>query len=354
MGSDSDWPVMEAAAKALDEFEIPYEVDVVSAHRMPREMIAYGEEAADRGLKAIIAGAGGAAHLPGMLASVTPLPVIGVPVPLKYLDGMDSLLSIVQMPAGVPVATVSVGGARNAGLLAARILAAHDSDLLERMRDFQQELNEQATEKGKRLRAKVAGRGLLRLREVGGEHDGPPGRAPAQLLADHPVVDGHNDLPWALREQVGYDLDRRDIAADQTRRTCTPTSRGCGPAASARSSGRSTCAPTWPATTAVSATLEQIDVVRQLVARYPDDLRRALTADDMETARAEGRIASLMGAEGGHSINNSLATLRALHALGVRYMTLTHNDNIDWADSATDEPRPGRPLRASARRSSAR
>ncbi|WP_030837151.1 5-(carboxyamino)imidazole ribonucleotide mutase [Streptomyces hygroscopicus] len=157
MGSDSDWPVMEAAAKALDEFEVPYEVDVVSAHRMPREMVAYGENAADRGLKAIIAGAGGAAHLPGMLASVTPLPVIGVPVPLKYLDGMDSLLSIVQMPAGVPVATVSVGGARNAGLLAVRILAAHDAGLRTRMREFQDELNAQATEKGKRLRAKVEG-----------------------------------------------------------------------------------------------------------------------------------------------------------------------------------------------------
>ncbi|MER8088386.1 5-(carboxyamino)imidazole ribonucleotide mutase [Streptomyces sp. NPDC058316] len=157
MGSDSDWPVMEAAAKALDEFEIPYEVDVVSAHRMPREMITYGEQAAERGLKVIVAGAGGAAHLPGMLASVTPLPVIGVPVPLKYLDGMDSLLSIVQMPAGVPVATVSVGGARNAGLLAARVLAAHDGELLARMREFQQELNDQATEKGKRLRSKVQG-----------------------------------------------------------------------------------------------------------------------------------------------------------------------------------------------------
>lgn len=159
MGSDSDWPVMETAAKALDEFEIGYEVDVVSAHRMPREMVTYGEQAADRGLKVIIAGAGGAAHLPGMLASVTPLPVIGVPVPLKYLDGMDSLLSIVQMPAGVPVATVSVGGGRNAGLLAARILAAHDEDLLQKMRDFQQDLNDQATEKGKRLRAKVEGAG---------------------------------------------------------------------------------------------------------------------------------------------------------------------------------------------------
>jgi 5-(carboxyamino)imidazole ribonucleotide mutase len=157
MGSDSDWPVMEAAAQALDEFAVPYEVDVVSAHRMPHEMIAYGEGAAERGLKAIIAGAGGAAHLPGMLASVTPLPVIGVPVPLKYLDGMDSLLSIVQMPAGVPVATVSVGGARNAGLLAVRVLAAHDPELQTRMREFQVALNEQATDKGKRLRAKVTG-----------------------------------------------------------------------------------------------------------------------------------------------------------------------------------------------------
>ena len=155
MGSDSDWPVMEDAARALDEFEVPYEVDVVSAHRMPREMIDYGERAAGRGLRAVIAGAGGAAHLPGMLASVTPLPVIGVPVPLKYLDGMDSLLSIVQMPAGVPVATVSVAGARNAGLLAVRILAAHDPGLLEQMREFQERLNEQATEKGRRLRGKV-------------------------------------------------------------------------------------------------------------------------------------------------------------------------------------------------------
>src|SRR5437588_154165 len=136
MGSDSDWPVMEAAAEALGEFEVPFEVDVVSAHRMPREMVAYGERAADRGLKAIIAGAGGAAHLPGMLASVTTLPVIGVPVPLKYLDGMDSLLSIVQMPAGLPVATGPVGGARNAGLLAVRILACADPGLQARMRQF--------------------------------------------------------------------------------------------------------------------------------------------------------------------------------------------------------------------------
>ncbi|GAA1224473.1 5-(carboxyamino)imidazole ribonucleotide mutase [Kitasatospora nipponensis] len=157
MGSDSDWSVMEAAAQALDEFEVPYEVNVLSAHRMPREMIGYGEQAHQRGLKAIIAGAGGAAHLPGMLASVTPLPVIGVPVPLRYLDGMDSLLSIVQMPAGVPVATVSVAGARNAGLLAVRMIAAFDPELTERMTEFQAELNTQATEKGRKLRAKVAG-----------------------------------------------------------------------------------------------------------------------------------------------------------------------------------------------------
>ena len=159
MGSDSDWPTMKAAADVLDEFGVAWEADVKSAHRMPQEMLEYGAAAAGRGLDVIIAGAGGAAALPGMIASVTPLPVIGVPVPLKYLDGMDSLLSIVQMPAGVPVATVSVAGARNAGLLAARILAAHDEDLLQRMREFQQDLNDQATEKGKRLRAKVEGAG---------------------------------------------------------------------------------------------------------------------------------------------------------------------------------------------------
>ncbi len=157
MGSDSDWPVMKAAAEVMDEFGIAYEADVVSAHRMPQEMIAYGTDAAGRGLKAIIAGAGGAAHLPGMLASVTPLPVIGVPVPLKYLDGMDSLLSIVQMPAGVPVATVSVAGARNAGLLAVRMLAAHDPALLARMTEFQAGLKAQATEKGRRLRESLGG-----------------------------------------------------------------------------------------------------------------------------------------------------------------------------------------------------
>jgi 5-(carboxyamino)imidazole ribonucleotide mutase len=152
MGSDSDWPTMEAAAVALDEFDVPYEVDVVSAHRMPREMVEYGASAADRGLRVLIAGAGGAAHLPGMLASVTPLPVIGVPVPLAHLDGLDSLLSIVQMPAGVPVATVSVGGARNAGLLAVRILAASDKALRERIVGFQEDLNAAAKAKGKALR----------------------------------------------------------------------------------------------------------------------------------------------------------------------------------------------------------
>ncbi|WP_030907546.1 5-(carboxyamino)imidazole ribonucleotide mutase [Streptosporangium amethystogenes] len=156
MGSDSDWPVMRLAAEALAEFEVEFEADVVSAHRMPEEMIAYGAQAAGRGLKVIIAGAGGAAHLPGMLASVTPLPVIGVPVPLKYLDGMDSLLSIVQMPAGVPVATVAVGGARNAGLLAVRILAAADEELRAKMEAFQLALKEQAHAKGARLRAEAA------------------------------------------------------------------------------------------------------------------------------------------------------------------------------------------------------
>ena len=152
MGSDSDWPTMEAAAQALDEFEVPYEADVVSAHRMPDEMLAYGRDAHRRGLKVIIAGAGGAAHLPGMLAAVTPLPVIGVPVPLKYMDGMDSLLSIVQMPAGVPVATVAVGNARNAGLLAVRILAASDPDLIEKMVKFQAQLADTARAKGAAVR----------------------------------------------------------------------------------------------------------------------------------------------------------------------------------------------------------
>jgi 5-(carboxyamino)imidazole ribonucleotide mutase len=152
MGSDSDWPVMKAAAAALEEFDVPFEADVVSAHRMPEEMLAYGKEAAGRGLRVIIAGAGGAAHLPGMLAAVTPLPVIGVPVPLEHLDGLDSLLSIVQMPAGVPVATVGVGNARNAGLLAVRILAASDEGLRQRMVEFQVSLKESAQAKGAAIR----------------------------------------------------------------------------------------------------------------------------------------------------------------------------------------------------------
>ncbi|HQY32954.1 5-(carboxyamino)imidazole ribonucleotide mutase, partial [Actinotalea sp.] len=158
MGSDSDWPVMVAAAEVLAEFGVPVEVDVVSAHRMPQDMVDYGRSAAERGLRVLVAGAGGAAHLPGMLASVTPLPVIGVPVPLAHLDGMDSLLSIVQMPAGVPVATVSVGGARNAGLLAVRILAAgsdeHAAELRTAMVAFQVRLREQAMAKGERLRVR--------------------------------------------------------------------------------------------------------------------------------------------------------------------------------------------------------
>jgi 5-(carboxyamino)imidazole ribonucleotide mutase len=161
MGSDSDWPVMQDAAAALDEFGIPYEAQVVSAHRMPHEMVNYGTSAADRGLSVIIAGAGGAAHLPGMLASTTPLPVIGVPVKLKALEGLDSLLSIVQMPAGVPVATVSINGARNAGLLAVKMLAANTDDDALRLRaqltEFAADLNAQAQAKGANLQTKLSG-----------------------------------------------------------------------------------------------------------------------------------------------------------------------------------------------------
>lgn len=140
MGSDSDWTVMQDAAEALAEFDIPFEVRVVSAHRTPGVMFEYAQQAAGRGIEVIVAGAGGAAHLPGMVASVTPLPVIGVPVPLARLDGLDSLLSIVQMPAGIPVATVSIGGARNAGLLAVRMLGASDPDLRARIVAFQEQL----------------------------------------------------------------------------------------------------------------------------------------------------------------------------------------------------------------------
>jgi 5-(carboxyamino)imidazole ribonucleotide mutase len=165
MGSDSDWPVMSAAVTALADFGVPYEVHVVSAHRTPREMLDYASTAVERGLRVVIAGAGGAAHLPGMLAAATPLPVIGVPVPLAHLDGMDSLLSIVQMPAGVPVATVSVGGARNAGLLAVRILASSDPPLLERMRAFQESLRTAVAGKDSALQQRVAD-------EIGG---GPAG-----------------------------------------------------------------------------------------------------------------------------------------------------------------------------------
>lgn len=155
MGSDSDWPTMSAAATALSEFGIAHEADVVSAHRMPEEMVDFGKRAHERGIEVIIAGAGGAAHLPGMLAALTPLPVIGVPVALKYLDGMDSLLSIVQMPAGVPVATVAIGNARNAGLLAVRILASGDPELQREMVEFQARLREAAHAKGETVRSAV-------------------------------------------------------------------------------------------------------------------------------------------------------------------------------------------------------
>ncbi|MGL4832264.1 MAG: 5-(carboxyamino)imidazole ribonucleotide mutase [Propionibacteriaceae bacterium] len=157
MGSDSDWPTLQPAAEVLTSFGIAYEADVISAHRMPEVMIEYGRHAHERGLKVIIAGAGGAAHLPGMLAAVTPLPVIGVPVPLAHLDGMDSLLSIVQMPGGVPVATVGIGNAKNAGLLAARILSVADRALVEKMLAYQESLRELAQSKGETVRCASTG-----------------------------------------------------------------------------------------------------------------------------------------------------------------------------------------------------
>lgn len=156
MGSDSDWKVMSEAAAVLDELGVAYEVGVISAHRMPTDMLAYGAAATARGLRVLIAGAGGAAHLPGMLASVTSLPVVGVPVPLKNLDGLDSLLSIVQMPAGIPVAAVSVGGARNAGLLAARILGASDDEVRGSLDQFRADLEAMARAKGGRLRSSLS------------------------------------------------------------------------------------------------------------------------------------------------------------------------------------------------------
>jgi len=154
MGSDSDWPVMEAAAKVLDEYGITYSTDVISAHRMPEEMVTFAKSAASQGIKVIIAGAGGSAHLPGMVASLTTLPVIGVPIPLNQLDGMDSLLSIVQMPAGVPVATVGIGNAKNAGILAARMLATSDMKINSIIEDKMKELNQDAKAKGAALKAK--------------------------------------------------------------------------------------------------------------------------------------------------------------------------------------------------------
>ena len=157
MGSDSDWPTVEPAAQVLADFGIPFEVGVVSAHRTPEKMLAYAKEAHTRGLKAIIACAGGAAHLPGMVAAGTPLPVIGIPRALKDLDGLDSLLSIVQMPSGVPVATVSIGGAKNAGLLAARILGAGDPAIQDKMMDYQKRMAEEVEQKDKNLRDKLLG-----------------------------------------------------------------------------------------------------------------------------------------------------------------------------------------------------
>jgi 5-(carboxyamino)imidazole ribonucleotide mutase len=172
MGSDSDWPVMSDAAETLAAFGIPHEVEVISAHRTPKRMIEFGSEAAGRGIRVIIAGAGGAAHLPGMLASVTTLPVIGVPVPLATLDGLDSLLSIVQMPAGIPVATVSIGGARNAGLLAARILSTTEPALAAQLAHYATGLEGLVAEKNTALHARLSGSAL--------SSDGLAGAAPSE------------------------------------------------------------------------------------------------------------------------------------------------------------------------------
>lgn len=157
MGSDSDWPTVKPAAEVLAEFGVPFEVGVVSAHRTPEKMLAYAKSAHERGLQAIIACAGGAAHLPGMVAAATPLPVIGIPRALKELDGMDSLLSIVQMPGGVPVATMSIGGAKNAGLLAVRILGAGDPALMQKMAEYQENMAAEVEQKDANLRAKLLG-----------------------------------------------------------------------------------------------------------------------------------------------------------------------------------------------------
>lgn len=182
MGSDSDWQVMSDAAAALEALDVPYEVGVVSAHRMPQAMLSYGASAADRGLRVLVAGAGGAAHLPGMLASVTSLPVVGVPVPLKQLEGLDSLLSIVQMPAGVPVATVSVGGARNAGLLAARILGVADPALRVRLDGFRASLEDTARAKGTALRDRPTARDQTPAAATASSRSSAPGRAASWRL----------------------------------------------------------------------------------------------------------------------------------------------------------------------------
>ncbi len=205
MGSDSDWPVMSAAAEALAEFAVPYEVGVYSAHRTPQRMLDYATSAAGRGLRVIVAGAGGAAHLPGMVAAATPLPVIGVPVPLKVLDGLDSLLSIVQMPAGVPVATVAVGGARNAGLLAVRILAAADEGLRARMQAFQASLQATVLEKDAALRGERAAAPLVHTEACTGAARAGPDRG-VHGPREHGDPRRPGEFAWraARRRDVGW------------------------------------------------------------------------------------------------------------------------------------------------------
>ena len=233
MGSDSDWPVMKAAATALEEFDVPFEADVVSAHRMPEEMLAYGKEAAGRGLRVIIAGAGGAAHLPGMLAAVTPLPVIGVPVPLEHLDGLDSLLSIVQMPAGVPVATVAVGNARNAGLLAVRILAASDETLRQRMVEFQAALKEAAQAKGAAVRNDA---GPRQARASDASADGRQARRSRRRTL--PGAAGHGRRARPRRAEAGRHADADQLAG---RRPGLGAVRGAGRGEPGAACDRRTC-----------------------------------------------------------------------------------------------------------------
>ena len=295
MGSDSDWPVMEAAAQGPGRVRDPLR----GRRRLRAPHAARDDRVRRAGRRAAASRRSSRARAAPPTCRAcsppsTPLPVIGVPVPLKYLDGMDSLLSIVQMPAGVPVATVSVGGARNAGLLAARILAAHDAELLARMRRVPAGAERPGHREGQAAARQGRGRGAASAsggNVMSGTSEAAAllGEARRAARRQFPVVDGHNDLPWALREQVRYDLDRARHRQRPDRPICTPTSRGCARAASARSSGRCTCARDLAGDSAVSAD-PRTD--RRAYGSWSPATRPtcalALTADDMEAARARG------------------------------------------------------------------